>query len=240
MARNSVLIYRDFFETMKGVSERSYKRIMNAVMAYALDGIEPNLSGLENVVFAQAKIWIDNNNRRYENGKQGGRPRNQEETKEEPNGNQNITEIKPNGNQEKTKEEPNGNQNITEIKPNGNQEETKEEPNHNLNVKCKVLSDKCDLKERKKVSNIYLKNNTQGARETYDEIMDDWGCSPPVKAALGRFIQHCTLNGQKLTNDRLNGIIEELDFKQGLSDDEQIKALDTAIAKGYFDIKRGG
>ena len=196
MARNSVLIYRDFFETMKGVSERSYKRIMNAVMAYALDGIEPNLSGLENVVFAQAKIWIDNNNRRYENGKQGGRPR--------------------------------------------NQEETKEEPNHNLNVKCKVLSDKCDLKERKKVSNIYLKNNTQGARETYDEIMDDWGCSPPVKAALGRFIQHCTLNGQKLTNDRLNGIIEELDFKQGLSDDEQIKALDTAIAKGYFDIKRGG
>ena len=219
MARNSVLIYRDFFETMKGVPERSYKRIMNAVMSYAMDGTEPNLSGLEQVVFAQAKIWVDNNNRRYENGKQGGRPRNQEETEEEPNENQNITEIEPNKNQTKTKEEP----------------------NKNLSVKCKVLSDKSDLKVSKKESKkIYLKNNTQGARESYDEIMDDWGCSPPVKAALWRFIKHCSLNGQKLTNDRLNGIIAELDFKQGLTEDEQIKALDTAIAKGCYDIKRSG
>lgn len=228
--RNSALIYRDFFEKMQGVPERSYKRVMNAVMAYAFDGVEPKLSGLEAVVFGQAKIWIDNNNKKYENGKLGGRPRNQNET-----------ETPAHNNQEETEEEPNENQNITEIEPNKNQTKTKEEPNHNLSVKCKVLSDKCVFKVSKKESkDIYLKNNTQGARESYDDIMDDWGCSPPVKAALGRFIKHCSLNGQKLTNDRLNGIIEELDFKQGLSDEEQVKALDTAIAKGDYDIKRSG
>lgn len=217
--RNSALIYRDFFEKMQGVPERSYKRVMNAVMAYAFDGVEPKLSGLEAVVFGQAKIWIDNNNKKYENGKLGGRPRNQNET-----------ETPAHNNQEETEEEPNK-----------NQTKTKEEPNHNLSVKCKVLSDKCVFKVSKKESkDIYLKNNTQGARESYDDIMEDWGCSPSVKAALGRFIKHCSLNGQKLTNDRLNSIIEELDFKQGLTDDEQVAALDTAIQKGYFDVKRSG
>lgn len=208
MQRDSVVIYRDLFEGLMGVPERSYKRIMNAVLAYAMDGIEPKLNGLEYALFRQAKSGIDANNRKYENGKQGGRPKNQSEENE---------------NQSETKE---------------NQSETKP----NLNVKCKMLNDKCILESKKesKKEDIYLKNNTQGARETYDEIMDDWGCSPPVKAALGRFIQHCTLNGQKLTNDRLNGIIEELDFKQGLTEDEQVKALDTAIAKGYYDIKRSG
>lgn len=212
MKRDSVVIYRDLFEGLMGVPERSYKRIMNAILAYAMDGVEPKLNGLEFALFNQTKTKIDANNQKYENGKQGGRPKNQSEE------NDNQTETK-------------NNQTITK----GNQTETK----FNLNVKCKMLNDKGEMfkeKERKK-ENINIKNNIH-TRETYDELMNAWGCSPPVKAALGRFIQHCTLNGQKLTNDRLDSIIRELDFTQGLSDDEQIQAIDFAIAKGYFDIKR--
>lgn len=230
MKRDSVVIYRDLFEGLMGVPERSYKRIMNAILAYAMDGVEPKLNGLEFALFNQTKTKIDANNQKYENGKQGGRPRNQSEE------NDNQTETK--NNQDTTTQEPNDNQ--TETKQNqtitkGNQTETKP----NLNVKCKMLNDKGEMfkeKERKK-ENINIKNNTH-VRESYDELIDDWGCSPPVKAALGRFIRHCTLNGQKLTNDRLDSIIRELDFTQGLSDEEQIQALDSAVAKGYFDVKR--
>lgn len=145
MKRDSVVIYRDLFEGLKGVPERSYKRIMNAVLSYAMDGEEPKLSGLEYALFRQAKSAIDANNRKYENGKQGGRPKNQSEENE---------------NQSETKDEPNGNQ--TEIKS-------------NLNVKCKMLNDKGEMfkeKERKK-ENINIKNNTQCARDVNFSQMSD-------------------------------------------------------------------
>ena len=220
MKRDSVVIYRNFYEGLKGVSERSYKRIMNAVLSYALDGIEPKLSGLEYAVFSQAKTQIDANNRKFENGKQGGRPRNQSEENE---------------NQTETTEEPNHNQTITKEKPN----ETKPEPSH-ANEKCKMRNVILKVSKKESKERDLKNNNNACALESYGDIMDEWGCSPPVKLALGRFIQHCRLNGQTLTNDRLNGIIRELDLVQGLDDDEQVRAIDTAINGGYFDIRRSG
>lgn len=226
--RNSVIIYRDFMEAMHDVPEKSYKKIMNAVMSYAMDGKEPtNLTGLEKVVFSQAKIWIDNNNRKYENGQKGGRPRNQNETEQEPNENQNETKTKPKHNQRTTKEQPNDNQTIT-----------KAEPNLNLNDKCKVLSDKyiVSKKERNNI-NIFKKQDAY-ARESYDDLMDAWELSFAVREAVERFIRHCTLNGQILTNDRLDGIIAELELHRE-NDDEKIQAINDAINGGYFDIRRG-
>lgn len=213
MKRDSVVIYRNFYEGLKGVGERSYKRIMNAVLAYALDGIEPKLNGLEYTVFLQAKTQIDANNRKFENGKQGGRPRNQNETKEEPNNNQN-----------ETKEEPN---------------ETKVEPSH-ANEKCEMRNVVVSKKESKNI-NIFKKTNCERAcaRESYDELMDDWELSKPVKDAFWRFIQACTLNGHKITNDKLDGIIAEMEIRQGLSDEDKIRALNDAVNGGYLDIKRG-
>ena len=214
MKRDSVVIYRDLFEGLKSVPERSYKRVMNAVLAYAMDGIEPKLTGLEHALFLQTKGKIDANNLKYENGKQGGRPRNQTETKDKPKDNQEETETKPNDNQTETKS--------------------------NLNVKCKMLNDKCnmlDLKESKKESkDNNKKTNCTHVRESYEEIMDDLGTSDIVKRKIYSFVQHCQLNGKILTNDKLEGLLLQFDYK-GLNDEERIEKIDNAIRGGYFDVR---
>lgn len=126
MKRDSVVIYRNLYEAMQNVSERSYKKIMNAILKYSMDGEECNLSGMEKAIFDMAKTQIDANNKRYENGKKGaeggrlgGRPKKVEEN----------VEIE------------------TPPKPQTNPTET---PNKPLNVKCKMLNDKCNLKEEDK------------------------------------------------------------------------------------------
>lgn len=126
MKRDSVVIYRNLYEAMQNVSERSYKKIMNAILKYSMDGEESNLSGMEKAIFDMAKTQIDANNKRYENGKKGaeggrlgGRPKKVEE---------NIEIETPN-------------------KPHRNPTET---PNKPLNVKCKMLNVKCNLKEEDK------------------------------------------------------------------------------------------
>ena len=214
--RNSVVIYRSFYEALASVSERSYKKIMNAVMAYALDGIEPKLSGMEYAIFALAKPQIDANNRKFENGKQGGRPQNQSEK----NDNQTITKEKPNDNQNETKEKTNDNH-------------TK--PNSRANEKCEMRNENIVSKKERKERDLKKENYT---RESYDDLMDAWELSFAVREAVGRFIKHCTLNGQILTNDRLDGIIAELELHRE-NDDEKIQAINDAINGGYFDIRRG-
>ena len=89
--RDSVVIYRNLFEALQEVPERAYKRVMNAVLKYAMDGEESELKGLEKSVFNLAKTQIDANNKRYENGKKGaefgsrgGRPKKTTNPQENP------------------------------------------------------------------------------------------------------------------------------------------------------------
>lgn len=84
-------------------------------------------------------------------------------------------------------------------------------------------------------NNIYI--NHAREEETYESIMNDFEVSPSVRPMVWNFIKHCQLNGRTLTNDKLSGILFELD-KQRLDDDEKVKTLQAAINGGYFDIKR--
>ena len=156
MKRDSVIIYRNLFEALQDVSDKSYKRIMNAILKYSMDGEELELTGVEKAVFQLAKTQIDANNRKYENGKKGaefgklgGRP--------------------------------------------------------------------------KKV-------------ERYEEIMEDFGVSEMLKLTLWEFIKHCQLNGRKVTNDKLEDIIVELD--KHYEETEKIRIVQDAIRGGYYDVKR--
>lgn len=116
-------------------------KIIMAIMAYGFDGEEyadddPTVS----IVFDLIKPQIDANNRRYENGKRGGRPKKSDqkpnETQENPKNQVDYLEAdeKPNHNQAETKQEPNDNQEITKQKPNNNQTITKVEPNVHVHV----------------------------------------------------------------------------------------------------------
>lgn len=96
--RDSFIFYRSFAEALEKLNQKSRLRCYDAIVAYALNGIEQDLDGIESAIFMLIKPQIDANNKRFENGKRGGRPRNQNETETKPNENQNETEQQPNVN----------------------------------------------------------------------------------------------------------------------------------------------
>jgi len=225
MERESFIVYKSFYGLIKLLKTPQRLAMYEAIFEYGFNGSIPDFSDDTSKAIWQAILpQLKANQKRYENGLKGGAPV----------GNSNARKNNQEEEIETTKKQPKGGEqnNLTLT-----EKTTKKQPNENVNVNENVF--KVSKKESKNIE-IFKKTNCAGARESYDEIMDDWCCSPPVKAALWRFIKHCSLNNQKLTNDRLDSIIEELDFKQRLSDEEKVKALDTAIQKGYFDVKRSG
>lgn len=107
------MFYRSFYEAIKELPPEDFKKSVSAIMEYGLNEKEPETAGIEKTIYLLAKPQIDANNRRYQNGTKGGRPRtgseagqNQEITKPEPKNNQAVTKQKPSGNQTETKPEP--------------------------------------------------------------------------------------------------------------------------------------
>ena len=120
--RDSMIFYKSFADALKSLPDKDRLELYDAIFAFGIYDEEPKLSGVNSAVFTLVRPQIEANNRKYENGSKGGRPKNQTETK-----------AKPNDNQSKTKPKPNDNQNITKTKPNHNQTVTKPKPNDNDN-----------------------------------------------------------------------------------------------------------
>ena len=114
--RDSFVFYRSFADAVSCIPSAEDKAaLMDAIIAYALDGVEPELSGYLLGYFRLIRPQIDANNAKFLNGKKGGRP-----PIKKPNQNQTITKPKPKHNQAETIKKPNGNQNITNTEPNVN------------------------------------------------------------------------------------------------------------------------
>lgn len=119
--RESFTFYRSFIEGLQDVDDATFRRLIEAIAYYALDEKETELPGLEFATYRSWKANIDASNKRKDNGKLGGRPKEktigyEEETigyEEETNGykgeNHRLEGAKPNK-KEKEKE------NITENK----------------------------------------------------------------------------------------------------------------------------
>ena len=114
MERESMVFYKSFMEATDDLEPELYKTVIKMVLHYAMEGKEPEGDTIAKAFFSLIKPQIDANNRRYENGKQGGRKSNQAETKVEPKPNQTITKGKPSHNQAETKVEPNVNDNVND------------------------------------------------------------------------------------------------------------------------------
>lgn len=100
--RNSFVFYKSFYESIKELAPKEQAQIYNAIFEYQFYGNEIELKGVCKSIFTLILPQLDANNKRYENGKKGGRPK----------GNQNETEEKPKGNQNETKVEANENDNV--------------------------------------------------------------------------------------------------------------------------------
>ena len=72
--RDSVVFYRSFYEAVRELPPEDFKKSVCAIMNYGLDDKEPETSGIEKTIHLLTKPQIDANNRRYQNGKKGGRP----------------------------------------------------------------------------------------------------------------------------------------------------------------------
>lgn len=100
--RESFIFYRSFYDAIKDLPRDIQSEIYTAIMEYSLYGNETdNLKPVARSIFTLIKPQIDVNNKRFQNGRKGGRPKpnnNQTETKEEPNNNQTETKPKPNVN----------------------------------------------------------------------------------------------------------------------------------------------
>ena len=94
MKKDSFVFYRSFYESMKELDNKSKLEIYEAIAEYSLNQNITELSGISKAIFILIKPQIDANFVRYENGKKGGRPK-EEETKTKPKRNQNETKTKP-------------------------------------------------------------------------------------------------------------------------------------------------
>lgn len=88
--RDSFVFYRSYAAQLRKLNPEQFKKVMEAIFDYALDGIEvEDDNSVESIIFGLIKPQLEANNKRYENGckgaeygRLGGRPKKTEETEE--------------------------------------------------------------------------------------------------------------------------------------------------------------
>lgn len=93
--RDSFVFYRSFYEAIKKLKDKDKLAAYNAICNYALNGEDALNDGSAAAVYCLIKPLVDANNKRYENGKKGGRPP-KAETEKKPKQNQSKTKAKAN------------------------------------------------------------------------------------------------------------------------------------------------
>ena len=124
--RDSFVFYKSFLDALSCFPDKVQLQLFRAITSYALDDVDPDLTGAAKGVWALIKPQIDVNNIRYINGCKGGLKKGQGK------GNQNARKKQPKTNQKRTKNEP---------------KRTKNEPNDNVNENVNV-NEKENVKEK--------------------------------------------------------------------------------------------
>lgn len=167
--RDGVVFYRSFVEAIRDLPAEDFKACALAILDYGLDGIEPDGSGIGKAIFCMAKPQIDANNRRYENGTKGGRPK----TKN------NLTETKNNLNETK--------ENLTETKP-----EPKEKDKEKEKEKDKEKINKTYTCAFEDLWSAYPRRKDKAlAYKAYKARLNDGFSEDELLAAVKRYADEC-------------------------------------------------
>ena len=75
--KESFVFYESFLNALDELDSETELKIYRAITHYALRNEEPELTGTALAIFHLIKPQIDANNKRYEDGKKGGRPKNE-------------------------------------------------------------------------------------------------------------------------------------------------------------------
>jgi hypothetical protein len=94
--RDSFIFYRSFLKSIQHLDPNEQLELFHAIVCYGLDQDEPEMSRYVRAVWESIKPQLDANQRKYENGCKGGKPKpNQSVTTTEPNPNQDLTTPEP-------------------------------------------------------------------------------------------------------------------------------------------------
>ena len=66
---------KEYMDAMEGLAQEIRAKLLDAILAYAFNGEEPDFGGLERTVFLLIKGMIDADEQNETNGKKGGRPK---------------------------------------------------------------------------------------------------------------------------------------------------------------------
>lgn len=105
--RESYIFYASFYDAIKELDSNDRLVVYDAINEYSLTGYMPILTGIPKAIMTLIKPQVDANQRRFENGQKGGRPKSEKQHNKDVE-----TKDKPNQNQEQTEEEPNVNDNV--------------------------------------------------------------------------------------------------------------------------------
>lgn len=121
--KESFVFYASFYEALQDLKDKDRLKMYDAICELALNNKETKMTGLTKTIFTLIKPQILANQKRYENGKKGGRP------KKETNG---LQKEKTNGFEKvETKTKPNENVNVN----------VNDNENVNVNVNGSALYD---------------------------------------------------------------------------------------------------
>ena len=209
MAKNSFVIYHNYRETLEDLTDEQVGKLFRAIFDYEIDKKEPNFNGELKIAFRFIKKDLDLNNDKYESICERNRKNGQKGGA--PKGNQNA------------KKQP---------------KQPKQPDNDNEYDNDYDNDDDYILESKKESKNKEINNNNihTHARETYDEIFEDFGVEPMLKDTLIEFIRHCQLNKKTVTNDKLKNIIVRLDMAHNDDVYGKIQSVQNAISGGYFDV----
>lgn len=72
MENNGFIFYPSFYEALEGLPDEAYLRLTKCIISYGITGEQTDLAGYERNIFATIKAQIDANTRKMGGGKKGG------------------------------------------------------------------------------------------------------------------------------------------------------------------------
>ncbi len=70
----NLIFYSSYYEAIKELPDEEQGKVYKAVIDYAMERIEPNLTGVSKAMFVLIQPSLDASRKNYENGTKGGRP----------------------------------------------------------------------------------------------------------------------------------------------------------------------
>lgn len=174
--RDGFVFYKNWAKALDILPPEEYKETLKAIFSYAMEDIEPDIDGFGASLFEMARPVIDSNNKKYADGKKGGRPPKKDSLEKEK------SVVSENENHRLSKEKPK------------EKEKDKEKVKEKVKEKDKV-NDK--EKEKENVKGVVGEKRKRFTPPTPEEVMD-YAFEKGLSIDAEKFCDYYESNGWKV------------------------------------------